>query len=236
MPNRMSVRNFRSIFSLRALRAGALMFAPVCMLMACARVPVVQSRPEPTPTQVSISLSASAQVNVDARGRPTPVVVRTYVLKNASAFEAADFFSLFDRDRQVLGDALLLREELVLKPGEARTLDVMEIEGGKVVAVLVAFREVDRAVWRAIIPVVANRTNRIAANLQDNRVTLVASVANPAFPAVFAVPSAPSVPSVPSMPSLPSAPSMPSVPSVPSMPSVPSVPSVPSMPSVIWNP
>lgn len=157
------------------LRLSALALASACMLAACSKAAVAP--PKPDPTVVSVSLAAAAKVNVDSRGRPTPVVVRTYVLKNAAAFEAADFFSLFDRDQQVLGDAVISREEVVLKPGETRTLDAREIEGGKVVAVLAAFREVDRAGWRASAPIVANRDNRIAVSLQDNRVSVTATLA-----------------------------------------------------------
>lgn len=163
------------------LRASAFALVSACLLAACSKPAVAP--PKPDPTLVGVSLSAAARVNVDARGRATPVVVRTYVLKNASAFEAADFFSLYERDQQVLAEAVISREEVVLKPGETRTLDVREAEGGKVVAVLAAFREVDRAVWRASAPIVANRTNRIAVSLQDNRVTVAATLAPPAAPA-----------------------------------------------------
>lgn len=152
------------------LRAGLLAIVSACVLAACSKAALAP----PKPTLVGVSLTAAARVNVDARGRPTPVVVRTYVLKNASAFEAADFFSLYERDQQVLGDALIAREEVVLKPGEARTLELREAEGGKVVAVLAAFREVDRAAWRASAPIAANRTNRVQVSLQDNRVAVAA--------------------------------------------------------------
>lgn len=162
------------------LRASVLVLMSACVFTACSKIPVAP--PKPDPTLVDVGLSAAARVNVDARGRPTPVVVRTYVLKNAAAFEAADFFSLFDRDQQVLGDALVSREEVVLMPGETRTLGVREAEGGRVFAVLAAFREVDRAVWRASAPVVANRTSRISVSLQDNRVTVAATLVPPAAP------------------------------------------------------
>lgn len=162
------------------LRASALALVSACLLAACSKAAVAP--PKPDPTVIGVSLAAETSLNVDGRGRATPVVVRTYVLKNAAAFEAADFFSLFDRDQQVLGDAVIAREEVVLKPGETRVLESREVDGGKVVAVLAAFREVDRAGWRATAPIVANRDNRIAVSLKDNRVTVTATLAPVAPP------------------------------------------------------
>lgn len=206
-----------------------------CLLAACAKLPAVPawSGPsQPDPTRVSISLNAAATVNVDARGRSTPVVVRTYVLKNASVFDAADFFSLFERDQQVLGGAVVAREEVALMPGEKRTLDLAELDGGKVVAVFVAFREIDRAVWRASIPIVANRASQIVVTLQDNRVELSSSSNGLSLPSV-SLPASLNKPSPPvlQVPTSISSPTLPSV-SIPS-PNVPSV-SIPSpgMPSV----
>jgi type VI secretion system protein VasD len=125
------------------------------------------------PTQFSVSLSAAERVNVDARKRSTPVVVRVYLLKNATAFEAADFFSLYERDKEVLGDALVWREELVLQPGETRKLGMRNAGDGKVVAVLAAFRQVDRASWRASTQLVEQHTNLIALSLQEDGVAAV---------------------------------------------------------------
>lgn len=212
-----------------------------CGLAACSKLPVlpVLPQPKPEPTRVSVSLNAAATVNVDARGRSTPVVVRAYVLKNASAFEAADFFSLFERDKQVLGDLVVWREEVALMPGETRKLDVVEAEG-KVVAVFAAFREIDRAVWRASVPVVASQNNQIVVRLQENRIELATnnvaaslmalpgSVAQPSLPVLSQPRIEPPVVTTPSI----SVPSMPatSIPSIPT-PSIPATPlSVPTSP------
>jgi type VI secretion system protein VasD len=188
---------------------------------------------KPEPTRLGISLNAAATVNVDARGRSMPVVLRAYVLKNAAAFEAADFFSLFERDKQVLGEVMLWREEVALMPGETRRLDVVEVEGGRVVAVFAAFRDIDHAVWRASVPIVANQASQIVVRLQENRVELSTSIS------ILSLPTSVTKPSVPAF-SLPpiESPAIPTVPSVPAVPSVslptPTIPatsvSTPSLP------
>lgn len=151
------------------LRLSGLIVASVFLLSACSKA---VAPPKPDPTVVSVTVNATGRINIDSRARATPVVVRTYLLKNGAAFDSADFFSLFERDQQVLGDALVAREEIVVQPGETRTLEAREVEGAKVFAVLAAFRDVDRATWRASAPIVANRVNEMSVNLQENRVTV----------------------------------------------------------------
>src|SRR5947207_3053449 len=78
--------------------------------------------PPPKPATIAATLDAHANVNPDARGRPSPVIVRFYELKSLAAFNAADFFSMFDRDKETLGAELVAREEFDLRPGEKRPL------------------------------------------------------------------------------------------------------------------
>jgi len=155
------------------LRSSCIVLCAVGMLVACTKavVPV-----KPVPTVISASLSAAERVNVDARDRSTPVVIRLYLLKSTAVFDAADFFSLFERDQQTLGDTLVAHEEWVLKPGQVLKLDPREVDGVKALGVFAAFREVDRAAWRATVPVVNGRTNEVAVRLEGNRVVLSATL------------------------------------------------------------
>lgn len=226
---------------------GLVLAALACLSAACAKLPALPT-PRPEPTRVSVNLNAAPNINVDGKGRSTPVVVRAYLLRNSSTFENADFFSLFERDRQVLSD-VVIREEIAIKPGENRTLDFGEVEGGKAVAVFVAFRDIDRAEWRATVPVLANRNNQVVATLQDSRVKLTSSSSGFSLPLPVAKPSLPSIPgqvsvTPPSLPSVsvqtpsvqfPVSVSTPEVPtiSVPASPvQVPSTITAPELPSV----
>ena len=155
-------------------RLLAIVVVALSMLSACSS-PVVPAKPDPT--VVTVSLAATNTINVDARNRANPVVVRLYLLKNSAAFDVADFFSLFDKDMEVLGDAVVAHDEIVLKPGETRALDPKVADGAKVIAVLAAFRDVNRAAWRATAPVVANRTNEVTVSLDGTRVAVAARLA-----------------------------------------------------------
>lgn len=124
------------------------------------------------PTMALISFTADEKVNVDARGRSTPTVVRYYILKNTSAFNSADFFSLSEKDQQTLGDAIVAREEFILKPGETKTFAPKEAGAGQEFAVMASFRNIDKATWRASVPLVLQKTSTIQVNLKNDAVTL----------------------------------------------------------------
>jgi len=140
-------------------------------LAGCAgKVPLLS----PAPTVVRLQIAADAAVNPDAHGRPTPVVVRYYLLGNPGAFESADFFSLFDSDEKTLGATLVSREEITLRPGETRASELKPQTEVKSVGVFVAFRDVNKTVWRATAPVPQNKTTTFAVSVQRDKVSIVA--------------------------------------------------------------
>jgi len=106
--------------------------------------------PKPVVTPVSITLVAAADANPDARGRASPLTVRVYALKTPGPFEGADFFSLFEKDQATLGAELVQREEMLLRPGESRKLDLTLPADAKAIGVMAAFRDLDRARWREV--------------------------------------------------------------------------------------
>lgn len=103
----------------------------------------------PVPTRISGTLQAAADINPDARGRASPLVVKVYELKSPTAFERADFFSLFDRDRETLAAELAAVEEFQMLPGSSRSFDKTLQPGTRYLGVLAAFRDLERSQWRA---------------------------------------------------------------------------------------
>jgi type VI secretion system protein VasD len=130
--------------------------------------------PKPVVTAVSINLVASADANPDARGRASPLTVRVYVLKAPGPFEGADFFSLYDKDQATLGAEMVKREELLLKPGESRKLDFTLEPDAKNIAVLAAYRDIERARWRDLKPLEVGKPNTFTVNLAARQVKIEA--------------------------------------------------------------
>lgn len=127
----------------------------------------------PKPTMVKATLSAQPTVNPDARGRPSPVTVRVYGLKSRAAFDGADFFSLYDKDKETLGADLTDKEEFQLMPGENRPLEKQLSPEARYLGVVAAFRDLERAQWRMAVAIVPNQVSTIGIKLEQNSVTIL---------------------------------------------------------------
>ncbi len=125
--------------------AGFTALAATGLLLAGCAAP-----PKPVVTPVSITLVAGADANPDARGRASPLTVRVYALKSPGPFVGADFFSLFEKDQATLGAELVQREEVLLRPGESKKLDLVLPADAKAIGVMAAFRDLDHAHWREV--------------------------------------------------------------------------------------
>lgn len=147
--------------NLRGILVVALSLAVALGGGGCATPPPPPPKPEPKPdpTVVRLELVGDSQVNSDARGRPSPVVVRYYVLQSLAPFEAADFFTLFERDEAALGTSKLLREELTLKPGDTHRTELRPPPEGKFLATFVAYRDFNKLRWRANAAFPLNKTS-----------------------------------------------------------------------------
>ena len=126
--------------------------------------------PPPKPGTLSFNVVASGSINPDIRRRPSPVVIRIYELKNSAVFESADFVSLYDKDAAVLGADIVSRDEFVLKPSEIKTVNKALASDTKFVAVFAAFRDLERAKWRAVAAVLPNKNNLVTIALDGNAV------------------------------------------------------------------
>lgn len=96
-------------------------------------------------------LVASDSVNPNRDGRASPVTVVIYHLKSADAFLAKDFFNLYDTDSGALADDLIQRIDMQIQPGETLPIASEFDPETTHIGVLVAFRDIDNADWRAIV-------------------------------------------------------------------------------------
>ena len=138
-----------NLFALKRVAAAGVLLT----VAACAGAP--------KPAQVAGTIEASAKVNPSASKRPSPVLVRVYELKTAAAFNAADFMSLYQRDKAELGADLLGKDEFVLAPGESRTFAKTLDLDTRFLGVLAAYRDVEHAQWRSVVPVQPGQMHKV---------------------------------------------------------------------------
>ena len=127
--------------------------------LASPRAPVV-ARIEPRTASRSLRLSIQAErsLNTDRQQGSASLALRVYLLSDGQAFQRATFDSLYDNDEATLGTALLRRESLHLRPGEARELVLALGADAHVLAVFAAYRELDRSQWRTLLALPSDET------------------------------------------------------------------------------
>ncbi|MGF1468701.1 MAG: type VI secretion system lipoprotein TssJ [Sandaracinaceae bacterium] len=100
----------------------------------------------------TLSVVSTAHVNPDDQGRPLPTVVRVYQLAGLGELEAASFDEIHAADEDVLGEALLARDELTIYPqGLALRAFERHAEASHVVGVGI-FRRPSGLGWRSALP------------------------------------------------------------------------------------
>lgn len=129
--------------------------------------------PPPKPTLVKVVFNAQANVNPDARGRPSPVTVRMYGLKSRAAYDTADFFALYEKDKETLGGDLVFKEEFQLLPNESRTLDKQLPPEVVYLGLFVAFRDLERSEWRRVATFVPHQSNNLQVVIERSSVTVL---------------------------------------------------------------
>ncbi len=107
----------------------------------------------PLPTVVNGTIKVSATVNPSASQRPSPLLLRVYELKSDASFNSADFMALYQRDQAELAADLSSREEYMLEPGETKKFSKKLAPETRFIGVLGAYRDLEHAVWRKIVPV-----------------------------------------------------------------------------------
>ena len=93
---------------------------PVAAAGAQTQSPLMSLFAGPKVTSVSGQLVAAAGLNPSISGRPSPLTVRLYELSSLTAFDNADFISLYQGDKATLAAEMLARDDIVLAPGETR--------------------------------------------------------------------------------------------------------------------
>jgi type VI secretion system protein VasD len=147
-------------------------WAAVSLALALAGCASPPPPPPPIVSSIQLSVAAGADANPDARKRASPVTVRVYALKSSAPFDAADFFSLYEKDTATLGAELVQREEFLLRPGEEKAMPLKFGPEVKAIGVMAAFRDLERARWRAVHVVDIGKSVELKVKLSGSQISL----------------------------------------------------------------
>jgi type VI secretion system protein VasD len=100
--------------------------------------------------RVKTFIAAASDINPDATGRPSPLVVRIFEMRNDAEFSGADFFALYEREKETLGSSLVVRQEYVLQPGEKREVWLPVARDARYLGAVAAVRDIRGARWRML--------------------------------------------------------------------------------------
>ncbi len=104
--------------------------------------------------------------------KPQPVAVRIYQLTQTAKFERGDVFALTEHEQEALGQDDAGSQEFVLSPGETQTKQFELKAGVQAIGVVVLYRDVDNAQWRADSAVATSGPTKLTLNVGKLAITL----------------------------------------------------------------
>lgn len=156
----------------------AVFWGVVCVLLSsCTSLNGSAGRLFNAGTDITLTFRVASDINPDESRRPSPLFIRLYELKSPNQFSKADFISLYERDKEVLGADMLAKQELKrLKPGEDRVERITRLsDETRYVGLYAEFLDYRKASYKVVIDVTPNNLidNKAIVNVSGNIISAV---------------------------------------------------------------
>lgn len=123
-------------------------------------------------TTIAGTIVAGKEINPGYQNEPRPVVVRVIELKQASKFNGASFFDLFDKAQQTLGGDFIKQTEYEVVPGGTITIPETTLDDNtKLLGIIAAFRAIDTSKWRTTLSPSLTDDNTIEIDVKGDVIT-----------------------------------------------------------------
>jgi len=132
------------------------------LLSACAGAPKREN--------LGVQISASADVNPDMQGRPSPIILHVMELNSTEQFNRLDYMGLTQPSGAALGAELLGKNQVVLQPGESKSLPLELNPMTTAIGLVAGYRDIDNAAWRRIVPITQGKTKGISITLEQTQI------------------------------------------------------------------
>ena len=137
---------------IKAMQYTLMLLLSLTLLSGCDSVPFMGDDEE-EPKITTLNFKVGDKVNPDPNGNSLPVVVRIHELSSRTLFDANDFFSLFEKPEEILGADMIGKEEFEFTAGKKLKHERELASATRFIGILVAYRDIDNARWRAVIKV-----------------------------------------------------------------------------------
>lgn len=138
--------------------------AMVALVAACAAPPA-----PPPPTSVALTVNTAPDANSGL-----PARVQVYYLSSVAGFQGADYFGLADDAQATLGADLVASDQYLMMPASTEQDGKSFDRTVTHIGVVVGFRDISTAAWRATLPLTPNAANPVAVTVGASTVTLSA--------------------------------------------------------------
>ena len=146
----------------QTISISLLAVAVAVLLSACAGAPKREN--------LGLQISAAADVNPDMQGRPSPIILHVMELNSTEQFNRLDYMGLTQPSGAALGPELLGKNQLVLQPGESKTLPLELNPMTTAIGLVAGYRDIDNAAWRRIVPITQGKTKGISITLEQTQI------------------------------------------------------------------
>jgi len=132
------------------------------LLGACAGAPKREN--------LGLQISAAADVNPDMQGRPSPIILHVMELNSTEQFNRLDYMGLTQPSGAALGAEMLGKSQVVLQPGESKTLPLELNPMTTAIGLVAGYRDIDNAAWRKTVPITQGKTKGISITLEQTQI------------------------------------------------------------------
>jgi type VI secretion system protein VasD len=119
----------------------------------------------PGPATVTVAASGEAGMNRGPDGADRPVTVSILRLKDAGAFNSADYFALQEDAAGALGVDLLGMDQIAVPPGGSVSKTVSMEPEATSLGLMASLRDPAGKTWRTVTPIAPGSTVTVTASL-----------------------------------------------------------------------
>lgn len=121
---------------------------------------------------ISIKIYSANYLNPDIDGNASPVVVSIYQLKSPFRFDASNYQALAKNNSSILGEELIDRRTIEIRPGEHKTINLGLAQETHYIGILAEYRKINQGQWHTTlkIPSRSEETN-IVINLESQGIS-----------------------------------------------------------------